>query len=173
MKKAKHLGFIALSITVGAILIAALAMTSKNYKPTEMVEKIAVSDEEIQQYRDNIGDSMAVKKSILIIFKSEEECREFIDTHGENKNVLTLGMGVIPQMHDENGEQYYNVVGNTIFEPLFDTMADGAYLEYPVEFGGSYCYFKRLSKYDITENEGDLRAFIQSEKAMQKGGEIE
>jgi hypothetical protein len=72
---------------------------------------------------------MDVKKSILIVFNSQEECQKFIDEYGNEENPLSLGKGIIPQTQGENGEQYYNVAGNAVFEQLFDNMKDGEYLK--------------------------------------------
>jgi hypothetical protein len=135
---------------------------------------IEITAEEMQAYRENIGNGMDVKKSLLVIFNSAEECQTFIDGHGAADNILSLGKGIIPEMQGEDGVQYFNCVGNAVFEPLFDAMRDMEYLKHPVEFGGAYCYFKRLERKSITDNDNDLKEFIRREKEIQKrGGEIE
>lgn len=173
-KNSKIICIIALGITIAIIiLIAALKIPYAGNKLMNSEADATVSAEELEQYRKNIGDSMDIKKSILIIFNDSNECQSFISEHGSDENVLALGYGIIPQMQGGNGEQYFNCVGNAVFEPLFDAMKDGEFSEYPVEFGGAFCYFKRLQKYSVTDNDNDLKAFIQNERANQKGGEIE
>lgn len=131
-------------------------------------EAISITDDDLQQYRQNIGDSMDIKKSILIIFNTQEECRAFINEHGSDTDPLSAGVGIIPQMKDG----YYNVVGNTVFETIFDNLQDGEYTKKPINFGGAFCFFKRLENYSVTDNDKDLREFIKKEKSMKKGGEI-
>ena len=157
----------------GSIIgIALLGKKPVNQSAPKAKNDIQVTAQDLTEYRKNIGNSMDVKKGILIIFNTKDECQRFIDEHGEDKNVLSLGKGITPQMQGENGERYYNVIGNTVFEPLFDAMQDGQYQKAPVEFGGTYCYFKRLNKYSVTEKDEDLKEFIKKDKSMQKGGEI-
>lgn len=134
---------------------------------------IEITAEELQAYRENIGNGMDVKKSILIIFNTFDECQSFINEHGSNNNILSLGKGIIPEMQGD-GEKYFNVVGNSVFESLFENMSDGEYLKEPTEFGGAYCYFKRLKKTSITDNDEAFTEFIKHDKAMrQKGGTAE
>ena len=61
-------------------------------------------------------------------------------------------------------DSYYNVVGNTIFETVFDNLQDGEYAKEPIEFGGAFCYFKRLENYSVVNNDEDLTEFIRQEK---------
>ena len=127
----------------------------------------------------NIYEQMQNTKSFIISFTSSpgvlQELRcflKFIDENGTDDNILSLGKGIIPQMVEGDDEKYYNVVGNSVFEPIFDEMKDGEYKMVPTEFGGAWCYFKRLSKYSVVNNDEDLKNFIMQEKSMQKGGEI-
>ena len=131
-------------------------------------ESISITDEDLQEYRKNIGNSMDIKKSILLIFNTHEECQDFINEHGNADNPLSAGIGIVPQMEDG----YYNVVGNSIFEAAFDNLQDGEYSKEPIEFGGAFCYFKRLENYSVVNNDEDLKEFIKQEKSMERGGEI-
>ena len=172
-KNSKILGIVAYCIVLAVIILLVIFQVQRvdvsNFSNTDT----NVTDEELAEYRKNIGNSMDVKKSVLIIFNTVEECKTFIEEYGPKEDLLSLGKGIVPQLQGENGEQYYNVVGNTTFEQLFDSMKDGEYLKTPVEFGGAYCYFKRLENYSILNNDKDLKAFIASEKSIEKGGKIE
>jgi len=159
---------IILSVIFGGIILNQKPIDELSKKP---VKKIEVTANEMADYKQKIGSNMDIKKAIVIIFNTKEECQTFIDQNGSKDNVLSLGKGIIPQMQEQNGEKYYNIVGNAVFEPIFETMKDGEFLKEPVEFGGMYCYFKKLNTYKITENENDLKAFIRNEKSMQKVGE--
>ena len=134
---------------------------------------IEITADDLQTYKENIGDDMDIKKSALIIFDSVDTCQSFIDEYGANDDILSLGKGIIPEMQGD-GDGYFNVVGNTVFERLFDMMEDGEFLVEPVEFGGMYCYFKRLERVSITDNDEAFTEFIKRDKAMrQKGGTLE
>lgn len=157
---------------LAAVIVIALIFTVMYFSKTEennLSEKeISVTAEDLQEYRQNIGNSMDIKKSILLIFNTQEECQNFINEHGNADDPLSAGAGIAPQMEDG----YYNVVGNTIFETVFDGLQDGEYAKEPIEFGGAFCYFKRLENYSVTNNDEDLTEFIKQEKSMEKGGEI-
>lgn len=176
----RNKAFIALVLVpVLALVVVIIAAIGLRTKPTDNptiqkteTDKIEVTAEDLEEYRRNIGNSMDVKKSALIIFNSAEECQAFINDYGNNENVLTLVKGILPQMQEKDGKQYFNVVGNAVFEPLFDSLQDGEYMKKPVGYGGAYCYFKRLENYSITENDEDLKEFIKREKTMEKGGEV-
>jgi hypothetical protein len=112
---------------------------------------------------------MDVKKSIVLIFNTQEECQNFISKHGNDENPLSAGLGIAPQMQDG----YYNVVGNSIFETIFDSLEDGEYAKEPIEFGGAFCYFKRLENYSVVNNDEDLTEFIKQEKSMERGDEFD
>ena len=153
---------------LAAVIVIALIFTVMYFnKPSEM-ENISVTAEDLEEYRNNIGNSMDIKKSILLIFNTQEECQNFINEHGDAGDPLSAGVGIAPQMEDG----YYNVVGNTIFETVFDNLQDGEYAKEPIEFGGAFCYFKRLENYSVVNNDEDLTEFIRQEKNMERGGEI-
>lgn len=162
----KKIGIVAGGIALAAIVLIAVIHTGRT---GSMTDEAAVTEEELVQYRQNIGNSMDVKKSILIFFNTQEECQSFIDEHGGDTDPLSAGMGITPQMKDG----YFNVVGNAVFEPLFDNMQDGECAKEPIGFGGAFCYFKRLENYSVTNKDEDLREFIKQEKTMKKGGEID
>ena len=158
---------------LAAVIVIALLFAVMYYSKTEEnnlpeKESISVTAEDLQEYRKNIGNSMDIKKSILLIFNTYEECQDFINEHGDADNPLSAGIGIAPQMEDG----YYNVVGNTIFEAVFDSLQDGEYAKEPIDFGGAFCYFKRLENYSVTNDDEDLKEFIKQEKSMEKGGEI-
>lgn len=159
---------ITLAVFIGGIFLNQKPIDELSKKP---VKKIAVTADEMADYKQKIGSNMDIKKAIVIIFNTADECQTFIDQNGSKDNVLSLGKGIIPQMQEQNGEKYFNVVGNAVFEPIFDTLKDGEFSKGPVEFGGMYCYFKKLKTYKITENDEDLKAFIRNEKSMKKVGE--
>ena len=156
-----------IAILAAVIVIALIFAVMYFNKPSE-VESISVTAEDLQEYRQNIGNSMDIKKSILLIFNTREECQNFISEHGDADDPLSAGAGIAPQMEDG----YYNVVGNTIFETVFDGLQNGEYAKEPIEFGGVFCYFKRLENYSVVNNDEDLTEFIRQEKSMERGGEI-
>ncbi len=167
-KRLKITAFILLAVILaGAVLCVAIFSKDVEKSPQDNTD-IIITEEDLQQYRKNIGDSMDVKKSILIIFNTQEECQSFIESHGDDTDPLAAGEGITPLMEDG----YFNCVGNVVFEPLFDTMLDGAHLKEPVLYGGAYCYFKRLQNYSVVNSDEDLKEFIRKEKTMEKGGEL-
>jgi len=158
---------------LAAVIVIALIFTVmyfSNSKGNNLAEKesISVTAEDLEEYRQNIGNSMDIKKSILLIFNTQDECQNFINEHGNDDDPLSAGVGIAPQMEDG----YYNVVGNTIFETVFDGLQDGEYAKEPIEFGGAFCYFKRLDNYSVVNSDEDLTEFIRQEKNMERGGEI-
>ena len=156
------------AVIVIALLFAVMYFNNPDENNLSEKESISVTAEDLQEYRKNIGNSMDIKKSIVLIFNTQEECQDFINEHGDADNPLSAGVGIAPQMEDG----YYNVVGNSIFETVFDNLQDGEYAKEPIEFGGAFCYFKRLENYSVTHNDEDLKEFIKQEKSMEKGGEI-
>ena len=137
-------------ILTGAVICAVIFGRNAETHPQDN-SNITVTEVDLQQYRQNIGDSMDVKKSILIIFNTQEECENFIETHGGEADPLAAGEGITPLLEDG----YFNCVGNAVFEPLFDTIQDGAHLKDPVLYGGAYCYFKRRENYSVVNSDDD------------------
>lgn len=133
----------------------------------EPIANIEVTENEMKDYKQKIGSDMDIKRSIIILFHSREIAQEFITNDGD-KDVLSLGKGITPQLEEKDGVKFYNVVGNGIIEPIFDGLKDGEYYKEPIEFGGMWAYFKRIDTYSPISNEKDLKAFIQNEKALQK-----
>ncbi len=165
----KHIMFFAVIAVIIAIM-SILFFSKFNADNPSSNEVISITDKELQQYRQNIGDNMDIKKTILIIFNTSEECQAFIDEHGNNNDPISVaGVGITPQMQ----EGYYNVVGNSMFETVFDSLQDGEYVKEPIEFGGAFCYFKRLENYSVVNSDEDLKEFIMQEKSMERGGEID
>jgi hypothetical protein len=156
------------AVIVIALIFAVMYFNNPEENDFSEKEIISVTAEDLQEYRNNIGNSMDIKKSILLIFNTQEECQNFINEHGDADNPLSAGVGIAPQMEDG----YYNVVGNSVFETIFDSLQDGEYAKETIEFGGAFCYFKRLENYSVTNNDEDLTEFIRQEKSMERGGEI-
>lgn len=156
------------AVIVIALFFAVMYFSKSEENNPPEKESISVTAEDLQEYRKNIGSSMDIKKSILLIFNTYEECQNFIGEHGDDDNPLSVGVGIAPQMEDG----YYNVVGNSIFESVFDSLKDGEYAKEPIEFGGAFCYFKRLENYSVVNDDKDLTEFIRQEKNMERGGEI-
>lgn len=155
------------SIAVLAILITVIAMSIRDPNRDEIVYKdlsdIEVSDKEMQEYRNMIGSDMDIKKAVLILFESEEECRSFIDAHGNEEHPEQSGIGIVPLMEDG----YYNIVGKTNLEEVFDNLADGDYTKEPVLYSNMFCYLKRIGIDSPTNNNEYLKEIIQNDK-MQK-----
>lgn len=168
-KRVKIMGLLLLASVLAGALLCAVMFSRNPENPPQDNADITVTAQDLQQYRQNIGDSMDVKKSILIIFNTPEECQSFLEGHGGDADPLAAGKGMTPLMEDG----YFNCVGNAVFEPLFDTMQDGEYRKEPVPFGGAYCYFKRLENYSVADSDEDLTEFIRKEKTMEKGGELD
>lgn len=168
-QKTKIMVLILTAAALAIVSICAVIFSRNAEDNAKANDTISITDEDLRQYRQNIGDSMDIKKSILIIFNTQEECQTFIDKHGGEADPLASGEGITPLM--ENG--YFNCVGNSVFEPLFDNMQDNEYVKEPVNYGGAYCYFKRLENYSVADSDEDLKEFIKMAKSMEKGGEID
>lgn len=138
-------------------------------KIDKLTEHITVTDKEISDYREMIGTTMDTKKAILILFNTTEECQSFINENGNKEKPEILNLGVLPLMEtDNNGQEYYNVVGNDILESDFDKLRDGEYTKTPIEFAGVYCYLKRIGIDSPTKTDEDIKELIKSEKAYEK-----
>ena len=111
-------------------------------------------------YRERIGTDMDIKKAILIMFETEEECAAFISEHGKDKDPLEAGKGIVPLM--ENG--YYNIVGKSGVEEVFDTLADGECSLVPVQYSNLFCYLKRIGIDSVVNNDKELKELIQNER---------
>lgn len=167
---------LAIVFTIALYSIGGISLNKSPSNAPEIVSTIdpdldiEVTADELQTYRNNIGHNMDIKKSVIVIFNERSECQSFIDEYGDKDNILNLGIGIIPEMEGENGEQYFNCVGNTVFESMFDSMQDNEYLLEPVEFGGAFCYFKRIEVVSIVDDDESLKEFIRREKTLNKGG---
>lgn len=128
-------------------------------------QDITVTADEIENYRNMIGNSMDKKKAIFILFNTKDECQEFIDAYGSDSNPHAYGIGIIPLMQNEDNETYYNVVGNENLEMIFDSLKDGEYTKEPFLYSGMYCYLKRRSVYSPISNDEKLIELIKLEKA--------
>ena len=138
-------------------------------KIDKLTENITVSDKEISDYRDMIGNTMDTKKAVLILFNTAEECQSFIDVNGSKDKPETLNLGVLPLMEtDKDGQKYYNVVGNDMLETAFNELKDGEYTKAPVVFAGVYCYLKRIGIDSPMQSDEEIKELIKSEKAHEK-----
>ncbi len=152
---------IALALAVTALVVCSL---NKKDKDGELVytepNEVEVTAEDMDLYRERIGTDMDIKKAILIMFETEEECTAFIAEHGKDEDPLAAGKGIVPLM--ENG--YYNIVGKTSIEEAFDALSDGEYSSVPVQYSNLYCYLKRLGVDSPTTNDEELKKLIQNER---------
>ena len=148
-------------------LIEQLKMdAAQEEKIDKLTENITVTDKEISDYRDMIGNTMDTKKAVLILFNTADECQSFIDENGSKDKPETLNLGVLPLMETDNdGQKYYNVVGNDMLETAFDSLKDGEYTKAPVEFAGVYCYLKRIGIDSPMQSSEEIKELIKSEKA--------
>ncbi|MBS7297678.1 MAG: hypothetical protein KIG65_01195 [Eubacteriales bacterium] len=157
-----------IGITAGTLVALAVSiLTIKLTTGTDKYTNIEVSESEIQQYKEIIGNSMDVKKSILILFDSYDECMEFIEEHGLKENPHEQGKGTIPYMPDG----FYNIVGKSKLEEFFDAAIDGEYTKEPIEYSGMYCYLKRLGVNSIIEDEEELKKLIMEDKKQSRQNE--
>lgn len=150
-------------IIVGALLVAATvtAIVCGNVRRHSGKEtEIEVTEEEISQYREMIGDSMDIKKAVFILFDDEAECKSFIAEHGSDKEPQMAGKGTIPLM--ENG--YYNIVGKPVVEETFDKLKDGEYTKEPFVYSGMYCYLKRIGVESPLDDDDKVKEMILQDK---------
>ncbi len=170
-RKAK---IIFISICLLALVITGvITYISTQNKEGEITKKpvlsIKVTADEMAEYKEKIGTDMDVKRSIIVLFNSKDEAQNFINQNG-SKDVLSLNIGIIPRLEENEGVKYYNIVGSGVFEPVFDSLKDGEFAKEPILFGGMWAYFKRIDIYRPLENEKDLKTFIQNEKSIKKEG---
>lgn len=159
---------IAIGITAGLfVIVAASALTMKLAMNKEKNTVIEVTESEIQKYKDMIGTDMDIKKSLLIMFETYDECKEFIDEHGSKDNPHEQGKGTVPYMPDG----YYNIVGKSSLESYFNSVADGEYTKEPIEYSGMYCYLKRLGVKSILDSEEELKKIIIQDKEQSRKDE--
>lgn len=154
-------------IIIGALLVVAtvtaiICGTTGKHNGKEAETKIEVTEEDIAQYREMIGDSMDVKKAVFILFENEEECKAFIEEHGNDKEPQMAGKGTVPLM--ENG--YYNIVGKPVVEEAFDNLKDGEYLKEPLVYSGMFCYLKRIGIESPLDDDNNVKELILSDKKM-------
>lgn len=139
---------------------------SQEEKIDKLTENITVTDKEISDYRDMIGNTMDTKKAVLILFNTADECQSFIDENGSKDKPETLNMGVLPLMEtDSDGQKFYNVVGNDMLENVFNELKDGEYTKTPIEFAGVHCYLKRVGIDSPMKSDEQIKELIKSEKA--------
>lgn len=154
---------IALGVVIGlfAILVALIVAVKVTGGTVENKPQVEVSQSEIQKYKNMIGNNMDIKKSILILFDTYDECKNFIIEHGAKENPHEQsGSGAVAYMSDG----YYNIVGKSKLEEAFDKMSDGEYTKEPIQYSGMYCYLKRLGVDSIIENEEELKKLIIQDK---------
>ena len=151
-------------------LMREIKMEAERDKKLESrMEGIEVTQQEIEEYKAMIGNTMDAKKAILIFFNSREECADFIAQHGASDNPEGQGIGIVPQMEcDENGGKYYNITGKRILETIYDNLRDGEYYREPLSYSGVYCYLKRLSIESPVTNDEKIAQMIRQQKAERK-----
>lgn len=161
---------IALGVVIGlfAILVAIIVAVKVTGGTAENKPQVEVSQSEIQKYKNMIGNNMDVKKSILILFDTYDECKNFIIEYGTKDNPHEQGGGgAVAYMPDG----YYNIVGKSKLEEAFDAMSDGEYTKEPILYSGMYCYLKRLGIDSIIENEEELKKLIIEDKKQSRQSE--
>lgn len=133
------------------------------------IKDVEVTTEEMEEYRKRIGTDMDIKKAYLILFETEESCREFITVHGADEDPTTAGIGIIPLMK----EGYYNIVGKQSIEDAFDLLKDGEHSTEPIVYSNMYCYIKRIGIDSPIDSDEELKELIRNEKyqEMRKANE--
>jgi len=171
-EKIKNLSKKQICIIAGAIflvliaIIIAFAVNGNNSSTSSNVQiEQEVTAEEKESYRNMIGNGMDIRKAILVMFESEEECKEFIAKHGADKHPEDCGLGKVPLME----EGYYNIGGKQELEDAFDNLSDGEYSGEPIMYSGMYCYLKRVELYSPLKNDKDLENLIRNERNLKKG----
>ena len=154
--KSKMVWFIgtAVILTIASIITVTIINSKK--------EVTTASKSEIEEYRNLISDSMDIKESILILFDTKEEADDFIQKHGSDNHPEDTGFGVVPYMPDG----YYNLVGKTVLESVFDNMKDGEYSKEALEYDGMFCYLKRIGIKKLSDSE--IEEMIKNEKEATK-----
>lgn len=156
-------------IIVGALLVAATVTAIvcgniRRHGGKDADTQIEVTEEEISEFREMIGDSMDIKKAIFILFEDEAECKAFIEEHGADKEPHMVGKGTIPLMEDG----YYNIVGKTAIEEAFDNLKDGEYTKEPLMYSGMYCYLKRIGVESPLDDDNKVKELIISGKKQKE-----
>ena len=156
-------------IIVGALLVAATVTAIvcgnvRRHGGKDADTQIEVTEEEISEFREMIGDSMDIKKAIFILFEDEAECKSFISEHGNDKEPQMAGKGTIPLM--ENG--YYNIVGKPVVEDAFDKLKDGEYTKEPLVYSDMYCYLKRIGIESPLKDDNKVKELIIDSKKQKE-----
>lgn len=136
-------------------------------KIDKITKDITVSDEDVENYKKMIGNSLDVKKAVFILFNTEDECKAYIEKTGNKPDLTNVGSGVMPLTEKDEDGEYFNVVGNEIIEAVFDSLKDGEYSKEPVEFSGMYAYVKRMGVKSPVSSEKKIKELIKSEKAQE------
>ncbi len=148
------------AVVVGTTILG-IAVALMFGVPQKLSDKgIEVTQEEMKQYRQMVGDGMDEKRAVFIIFNTQEECTAFISKHGNDQYPENAGLGVCPTLQDG----YYNICGKVALENIYDTLKDGEFSREPVEFAGKYCYLKRIETYSPLEDEDKLKELIRNDK---------
>lgn len=150
-------------LIIAAVCVTAVAATIAvlNLKDKDNVKY--VTDDDLNEYRRNIGGNLDVKKAIVIFFDTKMEADEFVKNHGADEKPQDTGIGAVPYME----EGYYNIVGKPVLEEVFDALSDGEYTKEPIEYSGVWCYLKRLEIQKPTDEE--IKEMIKQEQAVKKG----
>ena len=151
-------------LIIAAVCVTAVAATLISFGLKDKDNVKYVTDEDLNEYRKNIGDDLDVKKAIVIFFDTKMEADEFIKNYGGDAEPQNAGIGAVPYME----EGFYNISGKPILEDVYDKMSDGEYTKEPVQYSGVWCYLKRLEVQKPTDDE--IKDIIKQEQAAKKGG---
>ena len=156
---------ILIGIVAVVVVVASIIATTVNLsKGTLNILSDDVTESEIEKYKNMIGNNMDIKKAVLILFDSYDECKSFIAEHGGKDNPHEQGVGTVPYMP----EGYYNIVGKSKLEEFFDAVHDGEYTKEPLEYSGMFCYMKRICVDSIIDNEEELKKLIIQDREQAK-----
>lgn len=159
MKKISKKGLI---IAAACVTAATAALVTLGIKDKDNVRY--VTEDDLSEYKKNIGNDLDIKKAIVIFFDTKMEADEFIRNHGGDDEPQNAGIGAVPYM----GDGYYNVVGKPVIEEAFDKLSDGEYTKEAIEYSGIWCYIKRLGVQKPTDEE--IKDLIEQERTAKKGG---
>lgn len=151
-----------IALVIGITVASAAIFTVSAILTKNAWKTLSVTAKEVEEYKEQMGENMNIKQSILILFDTQMEAKEFIDKYGNSENPESVGLGAVPYMEDG----YYNIVGKPGLEEAFDTLADGEYSKAPIEYSGMYCYLKRLGVKTPTDDE--IREAISGNKEIKK-----
>lgn len=129
----------------------------------ELAKDISVSDSEVEEYKTLYSQFSSEMRGILIMFETEEECREFIYNYGSEENPEELGIGIIPILQEKEGYKYHIVNNKAKVREEFLNLNDGEFTSEPFVYLGKYCYLKRIAYVSIDDDK--IKEQIKMQKA--------